>query len=236
MVAVGDSFTFGVGVEHGFRYTEQLESVCPDLEVLNLGMNAIGPDQELLVLEHHGLALEPDIVLCQVLEDNDFTDVACTINGYWPKPWFRRTSEELELVPPRHPWHVRLRESSYLGEAVYRVMQARMTYKELAPEWDGADTSGLIARILVRMRTISSAHGSRFVVLLVTTGKRSREMTSLRNALAREAVETVVVRAWFTTPEERARLLLPDGHWTAAGHRLAAEELRAELVRLGWLP
>jgi hypothetical protein len=236
IVALGDSFTFGVGADHGTRYTEQLERMHPGLEVLNLGMNALGPDQELLVLEHHGLSLEPDVVLCQVFEDNDFTDVACTINGYWPKPWFRRNSLELELVPPPFPWHVRLRGSSYLGEAVYRAIQSTMTYKALAPEWEGVDTSGLVARLLLRMRVLASDHGSRFIVLMVTSGTRATEMASLAQALELAEVKTVFVRGWFTAPEERARFLLPNGHWTPAGHRLASEALQAEFIRSGWLP
>lgn len=236
LVALGDSFTFGFGVDFGARYTEQLEALCPGLEVCNLGMNAIGPDQEELILEHHGLALEPDLVLCQVYEDNDFTDVACTTNGYWPKPWFRLTAGELEFVPPPHPWHVGLRESSYLGEALFRALQARMAYKELAPEWEGADTSELIARLLVRMRALATKRGSHLLVLLVTTGKRAREMARLRSALERDGVETLEARAWFDTPEERARYLLSDGHWNAEGHRLAAEGLARELRNRGWLP
>jgi hypothetical protein len=236
IVVVGDSFTFGVGVDDGERYTELLERALDDLEVLNLGMNAVGPDQELLVLEQHGLALAPDLVLCQVLEDNDFTDVACTINGYWPKPWFRLRADQLELVPPSRTWDVRLRESSYLGETLYRLLQPTRTYKSLAPEWDGVDTSGLIARLLVRMRASSEEAGARFAVLLVATGKRAREMNELRAALEREGIARVEVRAWFDSAEERARYLLPDGHWTAEGHRLAAEVLRTELARTAWLP
>jgi len=235
LVVVGDSFTFGVGVDLGARYTELLERDVAGLEVLNLGMNAVGPDQELLVLEHHGLALAPDLVLCQVLEDNDFTDVACTVNGYWPKPWFRLEGEELVLVPPTRPWDVRLRESSYLGEALWRLLQPTRTYKALAPEWEGADTSRLIARLLARMQARSAAAGARFGALLVGTGKRAREMGALRAELDRLGIPRLELRAGFEAPEERARYLLSDGHWSAAGHQLAAETLRAELERLGWL-
>lgn len=235
LVVVGDSFTFGVGVDDGERYTEVLEQTSADLEVANLGMNAVGTDQELLILERHGLALAPDFVLCQVLEDNDFTDVACTVNGYWPKPWFRLRGDELELVPPAQPWDVRLRESSYLGEALYRLLQPTRTYKAFAPEWEGVDTSRLIARLLVRMRASSEAAGARFAVLLVLSGKRPREMAAMRAVLADAGIVQIEAHSWFESAAERARYLLPDSHWTAEGHRRVAETLRAEFERLGWL-
>jgi hypothetical protein len=61
-------------------------------------------------------------------------------------------------------------------------------------------------------------------------------MAILRGALARDKIETVEAQAWFEAPDERARLLWPDGHWTAQGHRSAAETLARELRRRGWLP
>jgi hypothetical protein len=100
MVVVGDSFTFGVGVDAGQRFTEVLETLVPDLEVINLGMNAIEPDQELLVLEEEGPRHGRDFVLCALFEGNDFTDVAYPRNGYWPKPHFRLERGELAASPP----------------------------------------------------------------------------------------------------------------------------------------
>ena len=101
IVALGDSFTFGAGVDHGERWTEELERQIPALEVVNLGMNAIGPDQELLVLESDGLRYGPDVVVCALYEANDFDDVGLLRNGYRPKPWFRLERGTLELVPPK---------------------------------------------------------------------------------------------------------------------------------------
>ena len=67
IVVLGDSFTFGVGVDAVERYTDVLEKMAgSNLEVLNLGMNAVGPDQELLVLETDGLRYAPDFVVCVV--------------------------------------------------------------------------------------------------------------------------------------------------------------------------
>ena len=67
MVVVGDSYTFGVGVDPEQRFTEQLELLSPGLDVVNLGMNAVGPDQELLYLEQDGLPLAPAVAGTVVL-------------------------------------------------------------------------------------------------------------------------------------------------------------------------
>jgi len=51
IVALGDSFTFGVAVDYGERFSELLERDVEGLEVVNLGINASGTDQHLRVLE-----------------------------------------------------------------------------------------------------------------------------------------------------------------------------------------
>lgn len=63
IVALGDSFTFGVMVDHGERFSELLERDVARLEVLDLGMNAVGTDRELRVLEVEGVRHAPDVVL-----------------------------------------------------------------------------------------------------------------------------------------------------------------------------
>jgi hypothetical protein len=234
-VALGDSFTFGVGVEQEERYTEQLAALEPRLEALNLGMNAIGTDQELAILEEHGLALAPALVTCLVTEDNDFTDVACRINGYWPKPWYRPEDTGLAApVLPERGWDIALREGTYVGEALYRLIQPLRPYKTLAPEWETADTAPLVARLLVRMHTRCTERGARFCVLLNATGSRPKQMERVRVELRAAGVPFVELSFAAASPAERTRLLLSDAHWSPAGHAEAATRLQAGLKALGW--
>jgi hypothetical protein len=233
MVVVGDSFTFGVGVDAGQRFTEVLESLVPELEVINLGMNAVGTDQELLVLEKEGLRYGPTLVLCVFFEGNDFSDVACVRNGYLPKPWFRLEDGALLEVPPERTWDVTLRECGYLGELAYRLVQHKTRYRVEAPEWLERDTTPLVEALLLRMNASSAQAGALFLVLLVRAPGRGRA-DALLPALAQAGIPVIDTRPRLDVPSERSSLYLPDGHWSPAGHRVAAEVLADALRGLEW--
>jgi len=69
---LGDSVTFGSGVRddgtfcalRAWRY-----------DVVNLGVEGYGTDQELLQLEHEGLAYHPDVVVLNFTVANDIWNV-----------------------------------------------------------------------------------------------------------------------------------------------------------------
>jgi lysophospholipase L1-like esterase len=63
VLVLGDSFTWGVGVENDQTFSARLQTADPRLEVINTGVNGYGTSQELRLLVEEGLALRPDIVL-----------------------------------------------------------------------------------------------------------------------------------------------------------------------------
>ena len=63
LVAIGDSFTWGYGVNDHEVYTEVLESLLPKTEVINLGVTGYGVPQEFWYLKRLGVQFKPDIVL-----------------------------------------------------------------------------------------------------------------------------------------------------------------------------
>jgi hypothetical protein len=69
VVALGDSFTYGVGVET--PWPDQLETLS-DLTVLNLGMGGTGPPKHIYPLIAFGLPREPSVVAEGYFEGNDF--------------------------------------------------------------------------------------------------------------------------------------------------------------------
>ena len=80
IVALGDSFTYGAGADFEETYVSQLQQLLEDesiagkrVELINLGLPRYFPAAERLVLEHYGLAFEPDLVLVAFLP-NDVLD------------------------------------------------------------------------------------------------------------------------------------------------------------------
>lgn len=81
ILVLGDSFAFGFGVEDDETFAARLAgALAPPpgferVEVLNAGVAGWSADQYLLFLETRGFALEPDLVLLAVTE-NDPADLA----------------------------------------------------------------------------------------------------------------------------------------------------------------
>lgn len=63
ILVFGDSFTEGVGVSDGRRYSDLLEQLVPDVEVLNFGLRATGTDQQYLLFRELPSDLEYDLVV-----------------------------------------------------------------------------------------------------------------------------------------------------------------------------
>ena len=76
IVVLGDSFTFGPGVEYDHLYTTLLGSRLarshPQVKVINLAVEGYNIIQYEAVLEEVGLKLQPDLVLLAMFPVNDF--------------------------------------------------------------------------------------------------------------------------------------------------------------------
>jgi lysophospholipase L1-like esterase len=79
ILALGDSYAFGHGVELEETYAKRLEerlrgALGRSVEVINAGVPAWSLLQELRFLEHQGLGLQPDMVLVGFYVGNDLVD------------------------------------------------------------------------------------------------------------------------------------------------------------------
>ena len=87
ILTIGDSFTFGLGVDQHEVYSKVLESIlnkqtAQTFEVINGGAPGYSTHQELILLKEAGLALEPDLVLVGFYPFNDLRDNQLPINRY----------------------------------------------------------------------------------------------------------------------------------------------------------
>ncbi|HEY6548284.1 MAG TPA: SGNH/GDSL hydrolase family protein [Vicinamibacteria bacterium] len=114
VLLLGDSVTFGTGVEDGDTFTARLAVHAPFLQPINLGVSGYGTDQELLLLEREGFAMEPWAVVLNVCVGNDTLDNALPVylyDGVTPKPYFTVEGTDLRL----HDEHVRRRGPAWLA-------------------------------------------------------------------------------------------------------------------------
>lgn len=74
IVVVGDSVTFGYGVEDTKAWPALLAHSLPQSPVINLGLIGAGPQQYLRVYETFGVKLHPKVLLVGFWTRNDFWD------------------------------------------------------------------------------------------------------------------------------------------------------------------
>lgn len=105
ILVLGDSFTWGYGVEAEDRFTEKLPSLlsCP-VEIINAGVTGYGTDQEYLYWNIVGHEFKPDLVLL-AFGTEDIINVHNSIQYSYPKPYFTIYKDVLLLnnvpVPKR---------------------------------------------------------------------------------------------------------------------------------------
>lgn len=240
IVAIGDSFTWGAGVDYGERWTEFLENEGARRDVLNLGVNAFGSDQEMLLLEHDGLRYEPDAVVVMLFLGNDSSDIYYERHFDWPKPYCVPVAGGLRVVAPVKTWDVTLRESSYLGELAFRGIGRCLERNVRASALEHVDPVELLVAIVARMHTSCAAAEVPMICVLVYPKERAVEPPQERElaiaaTLRARGVSLVDLHAVFARGVATgAKLFLSDGHWTPEGHALAGSEIERALAALGF--
>ncbi len=97
---VGDSFTFGYGVDDDQTLPRQVEAILrpqfPTIEVINAGFHGYAPIHYELYLRTEGYALDPDLIVPVLYGGNDLSDMNYTfIEDYGPDGRPRRVGDSL---------------------------------------------------------------------------------------------------------------------------------------------
>lgn len=234
ILVLGDSFTFGAGVDYGERFTELLEH--EGREVINLGVNAYGTDQELRLYELDGVRYEADLVLLVTFLGNDLEDIKYERRGSAARPHFELDGETLRFFPAREGLTTGLRRHSYLAEMLMTLVDRAYPTDVPVPAWKGRSALPLYVALVERLHRAVAARGSELLVVLAYPTwdwgePLGREVGS---ALAARDLEILDTRAAFLLEgEPNAELYLPDMHWTPEGHAVLARLLEAVFAERG---
>ncbi|HLB31368.1 MAG TPA: SGNH/GDSL hydrolase family protein [Gammaproteobacteria bacterium] len=96
IVLLGDSFTFGLGVNEGESFTDYLALADPDTEYLNFGVPGYSTDQEYLLQQEVASNFRPEIYLLMLYLGNDLVDnmLSVPLQVQQEKPLYRLTDDD----------------------------------------------------------------------------------------------------------------------------------------------
>jgi len=238
-VAIGDSFTYGVEVDDGERFTDILPDRVARLEVVNLGVPGWGTDQELRLLETEAFRYHPDVIIWTICVFNDLDDIGYERRFSMPKPHYTLEDHQLRLWSADLTWTDRLRASSYLVEGVYRRVYGPVGAR-LVPGFTAAYGIDLFDALVRRIASITREHGSQLVVVLAEAPQApdpdwTIKTLPIASSLERVRVPTLDARTLFgARSADPARLLYARfGHWNARGHAIVAEGIQELLAQIG---
>ena len=241
VLCVGDSMTFGEGVDDEDTYPHQLERILAEklqqpVRVYNAGVISLGQQEQKDVVREFVPKLQPDLVLLQFTVANDVTD-----NWRWkdqPGPLRRRLDacETLEhhilLINPLARWSRAYR----LG--IWRWGRHAIKYRYMVEEGNLARSAKLLVELRDLVREVAGRELPVGVLIAPSVVQVERGLAEalLRTERINEGIRSrlkaagVPVLDLLPALRERAdagaSLYIPvDRHWNAAGSRAVAEEL-----------
>lgn len=143
ILCVGDSFTWGLGVESREAFPSLLERDLPNTEVINAGVIGWGTGQEWLWLEGEGPRYAPDVLILGFYVNDFWDNAGSTLRGQ--RPVFRVRAGELVLETPPAPVPGRRDDPGFVGrpvrgrkESILRFLRAHSQVVrafQLGAEW-----------------------------------------------------------------------------------------------------
>ncbi len=255
VLVLGDSVTFGFGVERAEAFPAQLEARLAGAEVLNLGVGGYNPYTEAALLADRGLAYQPDLVLVQ-FSVNDLNDPTLHFDahtqqrlGEIPAAAFPDPGHRLPRPPPpASELCRRIRVCGLLDDARVWLFRRRAGVREasFAPrlELPPGPERRWLAGLYGEMDRAAAGAGAAFAVLAFP--HRPQIAGDVSDRLQRDVAGIGEDGGWPTlnlVPAFRAAapaapepLFLDLWHPNAAGHRVAAEAIRRELAARGLVP
>ncbi|NJN51290.1 MAG: SGNH/GDSL hydrolase family protein [Gammaproteobacteria bacterium] len=257
IAVLGDSFTFGIGVDDAETFVARLAGSGRD-EHLNFAVPGYSTDQQLLQLPEQVLAFEPDAIWVVVYLGNDLIDnaLAYPLQAELAKPYFELGEDGTLLLrgsppPARIPAADLDRptlEQIAFGDALTAPPSLRLVARFLPPP-PLADAEAVLARNLAQQTTLFSAlldelvrkASPRPLMLVLLPGQSAvvapdspaAALQAYASDVAAGAAQRLGVATLDLTDTLRARCAAPscfhqnEGHLNAIGHQVVADAIKA---------
>lgn len=234
ILLLGDSFTYGIGVNDDQTFAVQLERLT-GIEVVNAGNGGTGTDYALRFYETIGHTLQSDIVILCFFA-NDFLDNE------------RGTYYDSDLKPRDLSKSVYARKG-FLNSRGYNWLiehsHLANLIKQAFVRWSGSgviDDSqthvvniGLTQKYLSLLRQKVEQEGAKFDVFYVPSAEdiqnyRNGKESDTEHALKTIENEVSLTPALANSGYDVRFLYFSEGHWQPAAHKLAAQAITQKIT------
>ena len=217
ILILGDSLSFGEGINIEDRFDVKMLSSMPGARVINTGTMSYGTDQEYVAFQNWKHLLESGDTVLIVLNPSDYFDVLRRRFFGRAKPYYEKVDGSYVLRPPAIGLWERWSDWSLVASVV-----ARFTEPTASESLDPSQSIEIIRFILGRIRE-EVPRGARVVLAHQGTrdflGPRLGLSSPSFCEFANVCIDLDDVLG--TDPVH----LLPDGHWSASGHAAVAQAL-----------
>lgn len=239
LVALGDSFVFGDGVDPEQHFLHRL-GLDLGTAIVNLGVVGYSTDQELLAFQRY--RGDCDILLLATYLSNDLQGILSHSAGLRFKPKYVKLDDGLEYRPLPHPLLNRLRHESYLATLTLRALRraAPALFDEPESSRGEEDAWGIYLELVERIVDEAVRRGASRVVILLwshdDTRRAPHDAADLERRFTDRGVKVIDLDRIIAERGLDPRALYysgavdPGGHWNAEGHALVAEVMRAVLL------
>ena len=248
-VVLGDSFTFGHGVEVEEGWVARVESSQDALEMVNLAVTGYGVDQMVLRLEDRSsedLAFSPDLVIVAIFLADVFRVADGDHIGYQKPRFVLDVSQPdgLRLTGVPVPKQAAAHADRSAGSQLLRLVRERGV--PLARHLGWSDAWPVTEALVDRLKTRVESGGARLAVVMIPkdvvvfgSGFRHdlnrQAMDRLQDILDSRHVPTLdltnALKARAASATETKLYFSGDGHWTAAAHETAAAAVLVWLAK-----
>jgi hypothetical protein len=221
ILILGDSLSFGEGVNVEDRFDVKMLSLLPGTRVINTSVMGYGTDQEYVAYRNWKHRLEPGDSVLIVLNQSDYFDVLRQRFFGRAKPYFEKVGGSFVLRPPSISQLERWSDWSFLARATARFVVRSAT--ESVPErLDPRQSIEIIRFVLGRIRE-ETPRGVRVALAHQGTRDFLEPKLGLSSTIFCEFAD-VCIDLDNVLAADPAHLL-PDGHWSASGHAAVSRAL-----------
>jgi lysophospholipase L1-like esterase len=239
IVVLGDSYTFGLGVEFGQTYGKRLEArlsrALGPTEVINFGVSGYNTVQELATLREIAARYRPDLIVVGFVL-NDVERMLPAKKAQAAGAWsplaahnsLKRHSMLYRYLAPKVGAVFALFGARYAFGVTHNLIDS---YSEASPGW--ADARRALLGIAGEARRLQA--GMLVVVFPMMVDFRSYPLDHAHRAVMRfcqeNGIEALDLLGRFRNENAAALAVFLDGHPNARAHQIFADEIYAYLAR-----